>query len=275
MVFGISVFFSVYKKPPRKESNYINLVKKIDSIFSSPADGRVFVLADTGLNSTNNIYDFSPESERGYYYDTIHIRDAMHRADFTLYCLQNSNYEMDEFNKAVKKEFMFLVNNEKKHLTKYSEKKTFEPVYTFEIGPFELFRNSSLLSLCCIIDTYSEGGNHHNYSWYTFNYDLENKKVIRFKDVFSLKSRKDSLNFLELVSNHIKTRNVIVNWDTEKHSIDFSILKNGICFNPELSWACGMLRSFVPTESLQPFLTKKWIEKLSKQDSSVMELLNN
>jgi len=251
LIFGIliaTLAFSCNQSPQENSQN-----TKSAKPLSCSDYGRIFEPTDTGFASTDYVFDFNIELPEGFFFDTITINDSVYRARYNLYFLQCSLPGMEKFNKAIRQEILSNVDKDKQYLDPCKGDEPIDPIYTYELGPFELFKNNKILSLCCIIDTYTEGGNHHNYSWYTFNYNLKENKVIQFSDLFVLQSKKDSVEFIRLISLNQNEETNYMDIESSFDSVDFSFVKKGLCFNPELSWAVSMQRCFVLPDSLKRF----------------------
>jgi hypothetical protein len=254
-LFFIVLFLSCgeNKQKPSSDSAWSNCTDS-GRIFSPslPTDAK-----DPVLITTDYVFDFKVKIPPGFYFDTLTVRDSINKAVYTLYCLQSSSSQMKKFNSTIKNELLKNVNKEIGTSEMIYENIPVDPLYTYELGPYELFMDEKMLSLCCIIDTYGWGGNHHNYSWYTFNYDLKKNKIIRFEDVFKLKSSSDSIEFARLANRQMDDV-YRSDWSSPLEPVDFSFVKKGICINPELSWANSMQRAFLPRDSLKGFMINNY-----------------
>jgi len=241
-------------------NNNNNNVSKLDtsSTYSDTGTGKIFKPTNKGKESTDYTFDLKIKLPKGFYFDTIVIKDSIRRAEYELYCLQSSLPGMVKFNRAIRKELVKNVKKDMQYVDPYNGDEVIDPIYNYELGPFEFYISDKLLSLCCIIDTYTWGGNHHNYSWYTFNFNLMTNTIIRFKDVFKLKNSKDLATFAEIIKRHQQGDSGCTDWESPIDSVDFSFVKKGICINPELSWACGMQRAFLTPDSLKRFMNNEW-----------------
>ena len=215
------------------------------------------------LESTDYEFDFDLKLPPEYYFDTLTIYDSVSQAHYTSYCLQSSLPEMNKFNEAIIKTLKKRVKYEQLYVGPYPGNDNTDPVFTYELGLFEFFANNQIISLCHIVDCYTEGANHHNYSWFTFNYNIELNKIISFKDVFDLSGKDDSISFLAFTKRN-KIKDACMDWELPFDSVDFSFNDKGIYINPELSWACSMNRSLLPANSLEKFTTKNWMKKIVK-----------
>lgn len=215
------------------------------------------------LESTDYEFDFDLKLPPEYYFDTLTVYDSVSQAHYTSYCLQSSLLKMNKFNEAIIKTLKKRVKYEQLYIDPYPGNGNTDPVFTYELGLFEFFANNQIISLCHIVDCYTEGANHHNYSWFTFNYNLELNKIISFKDVFNLPSKEDSISFLAFTKRH-QTKESCMDLELPFESVDFSFNDKGIYINPELSWACSMNCSLLPVAGLEKFTTKNWMKKIVK-----------
>jgi len=144
---------------------------------------------------------------------------------------------------------------EQTYVEPYEGNSTTTIIYSYQLGPTEIYTDSQIISISNIIDTYTEGGNHHNYTRYTFNYNLDANEPIGFNDVFSLKSKNDSTEFIAYAEQYT---NGCAEWGRSYEYLDFSFTENGIYINPNLSWACMSTRSLLPTDAENRFIKKEW-----------------
>lgn len=241
----------------RKESSAeMNRQLKGSKRFFVTADsGRVFETTSTGVASTDYIFDLKKvKLPLTFRFDSIQTTDSARRAEYCVYTIKGWAPRYRKFNEMLYRKLTIQIIREQILLETTNSKEPYYTKYWYELGPFELYANEKLISLCCLIDTYSHGGNHHNYTWCTFNYDLKNESVIEFSDLFSLKGKKDTLAFNEAIQSHLKPGGC---YDQQRFPVDFSFVKNGIVINPELSWACGMPRAFFGYGQMDAFLTKE------------------
>jgi hypothetical protein len=195
---------------------------------------------------------------KDFYFDSISIYDSISHAEYDSYFIQSSGPNMKEFNSAIAKAVNERIKFEQLYVEPYFGDAPDYPVFTYFMRPIEFYSDDDKISITHVIDTYSEGGNHHNYSWFTLTYDLKNNNLIHFKDVFDLPASKDSADFVEFVHRH--KIGFCMDWTVPFDSVDFSFTGNGIYLNPELSWACGQNRSLLPADSLYKFVRIRWIK---------------
>jgi hypothetical protein len=211
------------------------------------------------LETTEYHFDF-PSLPAGYYFDTISFEDSATRWQFDFYFPQCSLAGKEKFNAAIKAALKSQADLEINYTKDYPFDGPMDPWFTMVIGPSTFYSDDRYLSVCFVKDQYGWGGNHHNYFWYTFNYDFKNEKPIWFRDVFRMNTRRDSVRFAKRIErncvddqgNQYGMAEIYMPYD----SIDFSIVAKGMYLNPDLDWADGMKTAFLSDDSLKPFL--KW-----------------
>jgi hypothetical protein len=239
--FGITLLF--FSCGPAKEPEEKN----------KPVDTPLFTAVST-------VYNFpEPEVPPGFYYDTVQVYDSACRASYRSRFLQSSLPQFSGFTKALKDAIVRRMKYEQQYVDPYNGDSPVDPAYTYEFGPIAFYMDSQLISCTHVIDTYGEGGNHHNYSWFTFNFDRKKNKPLFFSDFFELRAAKDSVAFVESVyQNRLKD---CMDWNAPFDSVDFSFTDTGLYINPELSWACAQNRSFLSNDSLNRYIRKMWRKK--------------
>jgi hypothetical protein len=195
----------------------------------------------------------------GYSLGMLALYDSASRARYEADFLQSSAQSLNGFSEASLEAVKQRIQYEQQYVDPYKGDSPVDPMYTFKMAPVAFYSDSSVISVTYVADTYGEGGNHHNYSWFTFNYDLKKKKRICFRDFFGLRGRKDSVDFAGLVYRH--RLEDCMDFDAPFDSVDFAFTAGGIYINPELSWACAQNRSLIPTDSLRHFIKSEWKKK--------------
>ena len=71
--------------------------------------------------------------------------------------------------------------------------------YTCNIGPIEYYSNDDVISILFIQDTYTEGGNHHNYGYCSFNYNVIEEQELRFDDLVSNSSEFNKMTGIDTI----------------------------------------------------------------------------
>ncbi|MBK8805694.1 MAG: hypothetical protein IPO21_03190 [Bacteroidales bacterium] len=217
---------------------------------------------DSAINhiGISTAYKFPPlEIPKGMYLDSIAVYDSLSRAGYIAYYLQSKEIENVGFNQVILQEVKNQIIHEQQFVEPYEEDLPDEIIYSYILRPTEIYSNGQIISISNIIDTYYKGGNHHNYTRHTFNYDLKKHKPIRFNDVFRLQSKTDSAEFITFAEQF--TLDGCTDWDLPYEYLDFSFANSGIYINPNLSWACISTRSLLPYETKNKFINKEWIKQ--------------
>lgn len=211
------------------------------------------------INST--AFEFPDiEIPNNFYLDSISFYDTLSRAKYDAYFLQSNLPEKKIFNQAMQKAIKEQIRIEQTFVEPYTEDSQIEVVYLYQLRPTEIFSFNDIISICNIIDTYTEGGNHHNYTWYSFNYDFYINKTIEINDVFNLKSKIDSTEFIDFAEQYI-LNDGCTEWGWPYEYLDFSLTENGIYINPNLSWACIHTRSLLPVDADNKFINENWVNR--------------
>ena len=206
-------------------------------------------------------YEFSDiELPNSFYLDSIKIYDTISRANYEACYLQSDLPENKRFNQQMLQFVKNQIALEQMYVEPYEENSPIDIVHSYQLRPVEIYSDSQIISISNIIDTYTEGGNHHNYTRYTFNYNLNANKPIGFNDVFSLENKNDSTEFIIYAEQHT---NGCSEWGWPYKYLDFSFVENGIYINPNLSWACVSTRSLLPADNENKFIKKEWVKTKS------------
>jgi hypothetical protein len=190
-------------------------------------------------------YNF-PEFDlpENYYLDSISVFDSVSRASYNAFFVQSSLEEMKAFNSLMRFDIRGQISRVQEYVNAAELDSNFEVIFSFVLRPIEFFTDDKVISVTHIIDDYTEGGNHHNYSWHSFNFNLNSNKKVSFSEVFNLQTEEDSLKFIALAEERMLDGGC-TGWGMPI-KLDFSFGKRGIYINPQLSWACGMARSLFP-----------------------------
>lgn len=192
----------------------------------------------------------------GFYLDSLETFDSLDRAQYSSYFYRSRLPEMADFNHAIAQAVQMRVDWERSFVDPYHSDGYSEVVYSYLLRPTAIYVNDKVISITHVADTYGEGGNHHNYAWFTFNFDRVRKRRIGFQDLFPLPTRQDSAEFVARVQRNALRE--CMDWGLPFDSVDVSIAEGGIFINPELSWACGPNLAFLPADSLSAEATKWW-----------------
>lgn len=86
----------------------------------------------------------------------------------------------------------------------------------------------NLISYCYVIDIYRSGAAHGMCVYESFNYNMNEKKLITFDDFFRLESHEDTALLLTEIKSDIRSRNMSLE---ALYQLDFCLLDDSIAFN--------------------------------------------
>ncbi len=218
---------------------------------------RQFEVNSKGDN-TDYHFDFDQSLPEEFHFDTLLIKKANKKAEYRAYYLQSTDPRKKNFNRLMLNTIALNIESDADYVDSNDPEDVMAPLYTYELGPFEFFMNNDVISMCYVVDSYTEGGNHHNYSWYTFNYDIERGNVLRLEDVFVLNTAEDSAALLKDVRVNIEQGSTCGELFEPFEYMDFSFVREGIVMNPYLSWACGMRRSLLAKDQEFQSVKEEW-----------------
>lgn len=204
--------------------------------------------------STDMVFSFDQEKiPNGFALDTLFYEDTIKRVSFTVYYFKGMGDSLQDYNTCIQAALMAHFN---RMLTFYDLPLEEFQTSTDEYGPQQVVANKKWINTQFISDSYTDGGNHHNYGWFSLNYNREKKKMVWFSHEFQLRTQKDSLDFRALVGRHLeKDRQDLSGCCND--SVDFFVRGNDLVFGPYLSWAEGLQTSTLPLDSLVKFLNRK------------------
>jgi hypothetical protein len=208
------------------------------------------------INST--AYDF-PEFKipNAYYMDSLSVYDSITRSNYSVFFIQSKDSSQHQLNDSIRRTIDERITIDKSFLDSNNMGSLNE--YSYYARPIKCYSNQQIISITHMIDTYTDGGNHHNYDTRTFSYDLFKNKIIGFNDVFSIQSKQDSIEFISYLEQHV-IEGCSDAWEWPYSYIDFSFCSEGITINPNLSWACSGTLSILPVDSTNRFIRNKWIK---------------
>ncbi len=187
-----------------------------------------------------------------YFAKDISVYDSVDQADYNAQVFLSKLSALKIFNDAMTRSISKYIRNEQSYVEPY-DGQSYTTAYTLVLKPVAFYENNQFISATHVVDTYSAGGNHHNYRWFTFNYDKSQKRALSFTDVFEIKTTKDSLSFVALLNRH-NTGSCKV-WSLPLGHIDFSFTQSGISFNPN-SLTCWGEHAVVSVDSCSRFMRK-------------------
>ncbi len=126
--------------------------------------------------------------------------------------------------------------------------------YSMTCKPVHMYVNDEIISVQQVQDSYTEGGNHHNYDWLSFNYDRQNQSFLDFKDVFTINRMQEKEAFIALLESYNPSSclgcDISIDFDEDMY---FVFKEDSVVFMRQPQWACGMPVTAVPNEALAPF----------------------
>ncbi len=103
---------------------------------------------------------------------------------------------------------------------------TISSMFTTEL--VSVYNDDHLTSYCFAIDYYTAGAAHGKRTYNSFNYDLSDGEQISFENYFEVRSKEDTLFFLEMISNNLNNEWLSL---SDLKTIDFNIEQDTISFN--------------------------------------------
>lgn len=191
-----------------------------------------------------------------FYLDSLRIYDSITRASYTAYFVQCDFSRMDTFNAASLAFAKAQIEHEQQYVDPYMGNEAFTTNFSYLLRPVEMYTNFQIYSISNIIDTYTEGGNHHNYTRKTFNYNSYTNELINFDDLFELTSKEDSIAFIDFAEENSSGCD---DWDWPFSHLDFAFAEKGLYIYPNASWACGETYAFLPVYGHSKFIRKEWL----------------
>jgi hypothetical protein len=203
---------------------------------------------------TDMVFSFeTADIPKGFVLDTLVEEDTVKKVFFIMYWFKAMDDSLSDYNQSMTTVFEQEVQRE---LTYYDVPANEYESSDNEFGPMRIVVGDRYISTAFIRDSYTNGGNHHNYDHYSLNFDLRTRKLLWFNREFRLKTRKDSLNFRALVGRHLERDPQDLSGCCND-TIDFFLAGDTVYFGPYLSWAEGLQTSAIVVDSLKPFLNKK------------------
>ncbi|MCG8576062.1 MAG: hypothetical protein MI810_14325 [Flavobacteriales bacterium] len=230
---------------------------KIDSEEEIEAEGIIYYRSfesNAGPYDTDYHYEFYEVLPKETYLDSIDFFSEEFNSFYTVYYFQNQD---PDFNNLMHQIAEKTMDEDMVYISKSAPE--FPQVYMYELLPFEFYENQKVISMCFVEDVFTEGGNHHNYQWWSVNYDQETNSVLKMDDVFVLETSKDSSDLVNLIVENMEG-NAWGDFESSLDEMNFSFVEKGIVFNPPVSWSSGMSRSFAAYDECNDLLQEKWQE---------------
>jgi len=129
----------------------------------------------------------------------------------------------------------------------------------YSCGLINLFEDKKFISYSFTNSQYSAGAAHGMTRYISYNYDLKRNKSISFNEFFNLKSEKDSIFLMNLMTRRIALENVEVN---TLENIDFNLTKDSISFNFDdyeiASYAEGAIQVKIGKKEIANLINKNY-----------------
>lgn len=198
------------------------------------------------LNTT--AYEFpTVKIPDGYYFDTLNFYDSTKRAFYSSTMIKTPDSAV---NQKVSSELQKRMHFENEDVSDYVGERSQEVIFTYNLQPVYFYQDSKVMSIAYIIDTYTDGGNHHNYAWYATNIDIDTKKTLGLGDFVQLKSMKDTAEFNALAADLSKKSNCPFD-NLNFKRLHFSVGKDTLNLHPGYEWSCGNVVIKIPKSHLK------------------------
>ena len=129
--------------------------------------------------------------------------------------------------------------------------------YSCEIE--SIFEDEKFISYSLIISDYYGGSAHPVSRFKTYNFDLKKKSIVRFGELFSVKTKSDTLELISIMNKAINNENAEVK---RLDKMEFNFSKDSISFNFDdyeiASYAEGLIKATVSKEHLKKFINSNY-----------------
>lgn len=214
----------------------------------------VFCLAFTCKKSS-----YSKFTQREFKIDTIKSTDKKTRLQIFLTIPISKITNLDLL---VRKD---ILNDKEAFESEINERINENDVEMTEIGSDyscvleNVFEDKTFISYNFINSQYFGGSAHGMSRYKCYNYDIKKGKCINFNDYFSLKTKQDTLSFLNLLTKRINREAVEVN---NLEGIKFNIRKDSISFNFDdyeiASYSEGLIQVRVSKREVQNLINSNY-----------------
>ena len=129
----------------------------------------------------------------------------------------------------------------------------------YSCGLLSLFEDKNFISYSFTNSQYFAGAAHGMTRYISYNYDLKRNKLVSFSEFFNLKSEKDSIFLMNLMTRRIALENVEVN---TFENMDFNLTKDSISFNFDdyeiASYAEGAIQVKIGKKEIANLINKNY-----------------
>jgi hypothetical protein len=98
----------------------------------------------------------------------------------------------------------------------------------FSFIPVSAYKDNKIVSCCFSVQKYCGGAAHPLFEYCSINYDPIGKRLLKFENYFSLKSKKDSVLLLNKINTSIKEAGIEL---TKLNALDFNVEEKQVSFN--------------------------------------------
>ena len=125
----------------------------------------------------------------------------------------------------------------------------------FGVYPNELYKDDKILSFLFVISYYNAGAAHPFSMYYTFNYNIQDQRQIRFEDFFTFKSNRDKEDLIKLINLGFEDESIKVD---KFYDFDFNINASTVTFNFDnyevASYAFGLQRATINRNQIENYI---------------------
>jgi hypothetical protein len=203
------------------------------------------------VESTAYKFTFDPGTlPKGYELDSLMFTDTVKKVNICFQYIENNTEAGAAYTEAIIGAIFAVGNKE----LSYYEPKPVNSTETSDVkyGVVDFSVGKNFISIRLVKDSYTEGAAHHNYSWFSFNYNVGEGKMWWNKELFTFKTQKDSLDFIGMIGRNLDDH--AVEMSVPFDSVDVFIRNDKeFLFGPSLSWADGMRTAILPLDSVWKF----------------------
>lgn len=191
-----------------------------------------------------------------FFLDSLLLEDTLRQAAYNIYFLQAEQPELAAFNQAMRAALKSEISYDRQQLDTCSICPKY-PVYWYKQRPTDFYMDDQIISVTTVVDTYTQGGNHHNYHTQTYNFAIDEYRFVTFDKLFRVESATDSLAFIAFAESYVQD-GCSWGWGKLDEDLAFAFVEEGIAIYPNLSWACSGTWALLPRDSTNRFLRERW-----------------
>lgn len=209
---------------------------------------------EVGKSTNSDFYYSKITLPENFNIDSIKTFDKNKNTKTYIYIPISNNINLDS---EIKKN----INNKKNEFLKKVDENIESGFYSenleneFIVTPISISKKNNLLSYCFTTSYYISSAPHEMNEFLTYNYDKLNKKLLEFNDVFSIKTKEDSVNFKKIITEKINRNGIKL---YKVYNLKFNFDKDYIYFNFSdyeiASYGEGLIRVKFEKNELKNFL---------------------